>query len=201
MRKLILLFLVCNTLWSCKTKQIIGSESTSEIIINPYFNNPDIDYVYKAKINAFSKEFTGLFIAKKIDKTSHRVVLSSDFGNTLIDFTISENDFKVNYVLDDLNKKLLIKTLESDFRILLKSNIQSNSKSISNSEIQYFAKSQKNNLEYSYKIMDNELFQIKKLKRHKEIVTFDFNEITNDYCSKITISHKNWPITIQLIKQ
>lgn len=201
MRKLILLFLVCNTLWSCKTKQIIGSESTSEIIINPYFNNTEEDYIYQAKINAFSKEFTGLFIAKKIDKTSHRVVLTSDFGNTLLDFTITENDFKVNYVLDDLNKKPLIKMFENDFRILLQSEIQTIRKSNFETEINYYLKYGNNNLEYSYKIKDNELFQIKKLKKNKEIVTFDFKEISQDKCSSIVIEHKNWPISIQLIKQ
>lgn len=200
MRKLILLFLICSFLFSCKSKQLLGSEQVSEVIINPYFNNTEEDYIYQAKINAFSKEFTGLFIAKKIDKTSHRVVLTSDFGNTLLDFTITDNNFKVNYVLDDLNKKPLIKMFESDFRIMLQSHIQSNSKSISDSEIQYFAKLHKNNLEYSYKIMGNELFQIKKLKKNKEIVTFDFKEISQDKCSSIFIEHKNWPISIQLIK-
>lgn len=201
MRKLILLFLVCNTLWSCKTNQIIGSESTSEIIINPYFNNTEEDYIYQAKINAFSKEFTGFFIAKKIDETSHRVVLTSDFGNTLLDFTITENDFKVNYVLNDLNKKPLIKMFESDFRILLQSEIQTNAKLNSETEINYYVKYKKNILEYVYKKDKNELFFIKKFKKYKENVTFDFKEIDQDKCSSISIEHKNWPITIQLIKQ
>lgn len=201
MRKLILLFLICSFLFSCKSKQLLGNEQISEVIINPYFNNTEEDYIYQAKINAFSKEFTGLFIAKKIDKTSHRVVLTSDFGNTLLDFTITENDFKVNYVLDDLNKKPLIKMFENDFRILLQSEIQTIGKSNFETEINYYLKYGNNNLEYSYKIKDNELFQIKKLKKNKEIVTFDFKEISQDKCSSIVIEHKNWPISIQLIKQ
>ena len=42
---------------------------------------------------------------QKLNETTHRVALTSDFGNKLIDFEVSDNDFKLNYVLPDLDKK------------------------------------------------------------------------------------------------
>ena len=48
----------------------------------PYFSNSEIDYVYKANISVYGNELTGIFIAKKINETTHRVVFTTEFGNT-----------------------------------------------------------------------------------------------------------------------
>jgi hypothetical protein len=40
----------------------------------PYFSNPEIDYVYKTNITVYGNELSGIFIAKKINATTHRVV-------------------------------------------------------------------------------------------------------------------------------
>ena len=71
-------------------------------------------------MEVYGNDISGILIIKKISDSTHRVVMTSDFGNKMIDFEISENDFKLNYVLPDLDKKMVINFLKNDFRELLK---------------------------------------------------------------------------------
>jgi hypothetical protein len=43
----------------------------------PYFSDSEMDYVYKANISVYGNELTGIFIAKKINETTHRVVFKT----------------------------------------------------------------------------------------------------------------------------
>jgi hypothetical protein len=81
------------------------------------------DYVYKCQMDIYKNHVSGILIIKKISETTHRVALTSDFGNKLIDFEVSDNDFKLNYVLPDLDKKIVINFLKNDFQQLLKKTI------------------------------------------------------------------------------
>ena len=78
---------------SCATNNVVKDykavpleKSSLEVT---YFSDPTIDYVYKANITAYGHELTGIFIAKKINSTAHRVVFTTEFGNKLLDFEIS----------------------------------------------------------------------------------------------------------------
>lgn len=71
-------------------------------------------------MDIYTNHVSGILIIKKISETTHRVALTSDFGNKLIDFEVSDHDFKLNYVLPDLDKKIVINFLKNDFQQLLK---------------------------------------------------------------------------------
>ena len=109
---------------SCSTVNVVKDYTPAAVEKNtfevPYFTNPKMDYVYKANISVYGNELSGIFIAKKINDTTHRVVFTTEFGNKLLDFEISETDFKVNSIVEDLDRKILINTLKTDFRLLLK---------------------------------------------------------------------------------
>jgi hypothetical protein len=111
-----ILFVSCKTYKLTDVKPIPSSEKTVE---NLYFSSNE-DYVYKCQMDIYKNHVSGILIIKKISETTHRVVLTSDFGNKLIDFEISDNDFKLNYVLPDLDKKIVINFLRNDFQQLLK---------------------------------------------------------------------------------
>jgi len=63
-----------------------------------------------------------MFVAKRINQQEHRIVLTSDLGNTLFDMTIAKDKHQVNYIMQDLNKKIIINTLVKDFRTLTQVN-------------------------------------------------------------------------------
>jgi len=115
---LVLVLSSCSTNKVVQDYTIIPLEKKSLEV--PYFANPTMDYVYKANISIYGNELTGIFIAKKINDTTHRVVFTTEFGNKLMDLEISETDFKVNFILEELDRKIVVNTLTNDFRLLLR---------------------------------------------------------------------------------
>jgi len=97
-------------------------ENTVKQTVNQYFSDHSKDYVYKANINVFKNTFGGIFIVKKLGENHHRVAFTTEMGNKIFDFTFLENEFKVNHILKDMNKKILINILKNDFKVLLTEN-------------------------------------------------------------------------------
>ncbi|WP_299518894.1 hypothetical protein, partial [uncultured Flavobacterium sp.] len=129
MPNLMMRFLISSGLFllfvSCKTYEIPNAtkmESSQKNFQNLYFSDSEKDYVYKANIDVYGKQLGGIFVTKKINDTLHRAVLTTDFGNTLLDFEVSENSFKLNYCVDELNKKIVLNTLKDDFRLVFRQN-------------------------------------------------------------------------------
>lgn len=100
-------------------KQNLAASSTQKALTIPYFANPDIDYIYKANIDFLDKHFGGLLIIKKTDLKSHRIVFTTEMGNKIFDFSFINNDFQVNFIPEELNRKIVLKILEQDFRVLI----------------------------------------------------------------------------------
>ena len=107
---------------SCKslstTKNLTGKEKVKEII-NPYFSNTEIDYVYKAKIHFGKHGFGGVLIIKKIKEEVHRVVFITEFGIKIFDFEFLKDSFRVNYIIDKMNKKYVLSALKNDYQLLI----------------------------------------------------------------------------------
>ena len=99
------------------------------------------------------------------------MVLTTDFGNKLLDFEISENSFKVNFIVDNLNKKLIINTLENDFRTLLQVNHNVMKTYKTKNEIIYQTQ---NKLYFYNDLITNNLSKIIKTNKRKEKVILTF---------------------------
>lgn len=114
---ILLLFLLAG----CKIYYPNGKQHYSTIdttVQNPYFSGLNEERLYRATIHFYGKELTGMFVAKRISQDEHRIVLTSDLGNTLFDITISKDHHLVNYVMQDLNRKIILNTLIRDFSAL-----------------------------------------------------------------------------------
>ncbi|TYA73960.1 hypothetical protein [Seonamhaeicola marinus] len=168
---------------------------TKSTVINPYFSNQKKDYVYKASINVYNNNFGGLLIIKKIDNAHTRVVFTTEMGNKLFDFSYINDDFKVNYCLKKLNKKILINILRKDFRALIKEN---------NTVIEQFSKENRTlykttiygNKYYYYET--NTLNSIVREGNGKEKVIITFDDVKNNHSNKILIKHNNIKLNINL---
>jgi len=164
-------------------------------IVNPYFANPNQDYVYKANIEVYNHYFGGIFIVKKIDDQQHRVVFTTEMGNKLLDFSFNEDDFKVNYILDELDKKILINILKNDFKILISEQLSSKETYILNNET--INQTSINNKIYYY-FENPEIYKIARVKHGKEKVRFLFTEINDNIAQQIDIIHLNIKLKIAL---
>ena len=94
-----LLFIVtsCATYTLEKDLKLVTLEKS--IYNAPYFSNSETDYVYKANITVYGNELSGIFIVKKINETTHRAVFTTEFGNKLLDFEVSDTNFKINFIV------------------------------------------------------------------------------------------------------
>ena len=164
----------------------------------PYFSDSKTDYVYKTNISVYGNELSGIFIAKKINDTTHRIVFTTEFGNKLMDFEISETDFKVNSIVSELDRKILINTLKEDFRLLLKKQylIQEQFENESNN-IYKSADGKRDNYIFVSK-KDQKLQKIVHASKTKEKFTLYFNSENNIFAEKIQIIHQNIKLKIEL---
>ena len=164
----------------------------------PYFSDAKRDYVYKTNISVYSHEMSGIFIAKKINDTTHRVVFTTEFGNKLMDFEISENSFKVNSIVSELDRKILIRTLEEDFRLLLKKDylIQEQFEKEENNIYKSKDGNRDNYLFFSKK--DQNLEKVVRSSKTKDKITITFTLENDIFAKKIVILHQNIKLKIEL---
>ncbi|MCJ8154448.1 hypothetical protein MKJ01_11810 [Chryseobacterium sp. SSA4.19] len=187
---------------SCKTYSLTDAQpvSTAEKTVeNRYFSSHE-DYVYKCQMDIYQNHVSGILIIKKINETTHRVVLTSDFGNKLIDFEISETDFKLNYVLPDLDKKIVINFLKDDFQQLLKQTYSvTESFENQNSKI-YLLKIDKKAYYLFFNKENGLLKQIIYTKNKKEKIDFTFEAKKNNFADSLNLQHKDFKINIKLFQ-
>ncbi|PKA98650.1 hypothetical protein B0O79_2338 [Flavobacteriaceae bacterium MAR_2009_75] len=164
--------------------------------LNPYFSDTTKDYVYKAKIEAFDKTFGGLFIIKKIDLNHHRVVFSTEMGNTIFDFSFQQGEFKVNRILKEMDKKILITILKRDLQALIIENpFITETYSV---EDKVVVKSEILSKKHYFYLQDKQLQKIVRVKNGKPNVTLEFDNIEKSQVKNVDITHQNIKLKISL---
>ncbi|MDC9723558.1 MAG: hypothetical protein PSN34_12425 [Urechidicola sp.] len=166
--------------------------------LNPYFSNPDLDYIYKAQISIKENNFGGILIIKKINMQEHRVVFTTEIGNKIFDFSYIGNEFKVNSILADMDKKILINLLKKDFKVLIEENPQIENSYTANGYSIIQADIYKNNHYYFFK--ENSLEKVVKTKNGKENTSFIFSAIDTNIAKNIQILHNKIKLEITLRK-
>lgn len=203
MRKSTIPFLLINLVFlviSCGSSPV--KDLTKVALEHPvyesgYFADPKTDYVYKTNISVYGNELSGIFIAKKTNDTIHRVVFTTEFGNKLLDFEISENAYKINSIVDELDRSMLINTLVADFRLLLreKYNIQQQFET-TESKVLLSKDGNRNNYLFVSKTGGN-LSEIRHASKRKEKINISYISENNIFADKIIIQHYNLKLRIE----
>ncbi|MBK0369537.1 hypothetical protein [Flavobacterium agrisoli] len=198
-------FLLINCFWllvlvSCSSvsKNYTPKELDQTKIEVPYFANSKNDYVYKTNISVYGHEMSGIFIAKKINYTTHRVVFTTEFGNKLLDFEISENDFKIHSIVSELDRKILINTLKEDFRLLLKQDFKIE-QAFENENFIIYKSADGNQDNYLFLTKkESKLEKIIRASHTKEKITITFTSENDSFAQKVVILHQNIKLKIEL---
>ena len=191
-----ILFISCKTYRLTDARPVLNTERRVE---NLYFSSKE-DYVYKCQIDIYKNHVSGILIVKKMGDLAHRVVLTSDFGNKLIDFEISDYDFKLNYVLPDLDKKIVINFLKNDFRELLRQQYPvSESFENENARI-YLSKIDKKSYYLFFNKNNGLLKQIVYTQNRKEKIDFTFEAKKHIFADSLELQHKDFKINIKLFQ-
>lgn len=117
-------------------------------------------------------------------------------GNTIFDFTFKNKTFRVNKVIDKLDKAFIINTLKRDLRGLTKENhipngsYQRDGKTLVETEIL-----QKKH--YFYFESDT-LVKLYGIKNNKPKVIYSYTEIADQQAKEISIAHTNINLRIDL---
>ena len=164
--------------------------TTPTTIANPHIRVGE-EYLYRATITAYGHTFSGLLVAKITADNTWRVALTTDFGNTLFDFENQSGKIKTNYITPDLNRKIIIRTLTSDFKHLLKTHWQVTQKYINNNTIVVEQSKDGNDAVYLFTSGTN-LSQQLNMQGKKLYTTFTYNS------NNITIEHHTFTIKIVL---
>lgn len=186
---------------SCKSfvpEEAILKESNKGVVENNYFSDPEKDYVYRAKIEAYGNEFGGIFILKKVDDNLHRIVLTTDFGFKMLDVEVSQTTFKVNFILEQLDRKIILKTLEHDFKTLLKPSFEVYETYATQGSLIFKAREGNRNYFIFKNKETKQLEKILKTTRTKEKVSFGFVGKNNTFADSITVDHKDLNLNIYL---
>lgn len=172
------------------------SNSTAHPLTNKYFSDTNTDYVYKAKIKVFKNDLGGILVIKKIAPKEHRVVFTTELGNTIFDFSFEGDAFKVNRILKEMDRKILLNILEKDFKALVQEQIPvANNYTYNNDTIvtaNIYGKA------HFYTFKKEQLTRITRVGGQKEKVVFLFSEISNNIARHILITHNNIKLQIEL---
>ncbi|MFK5974213.1 MAG: hypothetical protein QM485_13150 [Flavobacteriaceae bacterium] len=189
-----LLLVSCGTY--SKRNHFKESFSSTSIITNPYFSDTSKDYVYKADISLYNRSFSGLFIVKKIGYDHHRLVFTTEMGNTIFDFSFEGRNFKINTILEGMNKKIITNVLRKDFKILLQENIRVK-KTYSLGDTLIFETGIDREKYYYFKA-GKQLQKIIYTNNRKEKAAFMFSNLNEGFAKNIQILHKNIKLSITL---
>ena len=196
----LILCLLCSCSLKTTRNLVEANTSSTNTITNPYFSNPNTDYIYKSKIDVYGNHFGGILIIKKLSEDTHRVVFTTEFGSTLFDFEFQKDAFKSYFIVDALNKPILINTLKRDFKILLNETLVVQQEYSSNTETVYKTRDGKRFNFYAFSKENKSLKKIVNTSSTKEKITFIFEDIKNASAHYITIKHHTIKLSLALQK-
>ena len=146
----------------------------------------------------YGKHLGGLMIIKKIANMHHRVVFTTEFGSRILDIELTGTDFKINFVLEELNKKILLNTLKKDFKILLQENHAVEKAYTNDDAIVYQSKTDKRTNFFFVSDCSRDLEKIVNTSKTKEKVIITFGKVVKALAKEISIDHKNIKLRINL---
>jgi hypothetical protein len=180
------------------SKGFVERYPTKAIAINNYFSDNEKDYVYRAKINIHKHYLSGIFIIKRTDTNHYRLVFTQEFGNKIFDLELVDDSVRVNYMIENFNKKQLTEVLIKDFQILVKRNNSVINEFYTQTDFIYRS-AMKNNYNYHfYSKSSNNLEKIVMTSKNKELLSIDFRTIENNVAKDIVMTHHNSKIKFDL---
>jgi phosphoribosylformylglycinamidine (FGAM) synthase PurS component len=172
---------------------------SQDLVINPYFSDPQIDYVYKMRMEVYGRFFGGILIIKKLGDQEHRMVLTSEFGSKIFDFSFNKGEFKKNYILEDLDKKILVNTLRDDLQLLVKEQGKV-LKQFRIEDLTLFKTDYLNRNGYYYmEASTGRIDEIAYASERKKKMQILFEDIEEDLAKNITIEHYTMKLNMELI--
>ena len=155
--------------------------------------------IYNTQVDVAGRHLSGLLIIKAMPDSSTRMVFSNEAGFKFFDFGFKEDTFTVYHIVDQMNRKSLIKTLRKDFELILMQHIHLPPSLIKKNDGYYyeFIKGQ----DHYYYITDSACIALLRMERgssRKKVMEAYLGTYTNNMPDTIGIKHFNFNFTIAL---
>lgn len=194
---LVLLFASCTSVYSGLQK----SHSNADCILRfkPKFER----VLYSTTVDVIGKHLSGVLLIKQMPDSSTRMVFTNEVGFKFFDFEFASNgDFKVYYILKQMDKKAVKKTLRRDFELVLMQHLDLSSSSSfydSSLHLNYFKfPRQKGSFYYITDASCEHLLRMEKSSKRKPFVKAIMQQYSAEVPDTIGISHTNFNFTIGL---
>lgn len=203
-------FCCCFMLSSCTPKMFTDLKNAegrySKGMLALFRPGQNESLVYKTMIKYKDKEFSALTYLNALSDSVFKIVLLSNFGNTLFEAEISRDRFTVNNVISYLNRKPILKLLEGDWRILLGGNLKKSIPKLftenSQSTVFDFVDGRTNNL-YHYDPVTKSVTMIESYKGKSKKVLVSIDSMQDFQPEVFSIEHPSLhlKITMSLLKK
>lgn len=174
----------------------------AEIQEIPYsLNNIQRTVIYKADIQFYKNDISGLLIIKQTDERVFRIALTTQFGLKIFDFELDHGKLNVKYCIEYLDKKVILKTFETDFNLLLMQSEFETAFTIENTEQnQQIWRLENGNLKQDY-VLDKSSQQIENIylrKRNSEKISVGLQKYKGEIPGEIILVHHNIKLRMNL---
>ena len=188
-------FIGCSSVY--KNLQKTAGDPACLLQFRPQFTK----VLYNTQVDVVGKHLSGILLIKKMPDSSTRMLFSNEIGFKFFDFEFSaEGNFKVYYILKQMDKKAVLKTLRKDFELILMQHLDMNNVHIlKDSESRYYAFPQsKGSYYYITDSSCHQLQRIEKSSKRKPVVRAIMQNYNEGVPDTIGITHTTFNFTIGL---
>ncbi|HTD42430.1 MAG TPA: hypothetical protein VK671_17495 [Mucilaginibacter sp.] len=157
--------------------------------------------LYKTEVDVVGHHLSGLLLIKTLPDSSVRIVFSNEVGFKFFDFEFRpDGGFKVYYVVKQMDKKPVIKTLKKDFELIMlrEQDIRNGYLGKDDHALYYIIKRPKGFFCYVTDKEGTELERMEISSPRKPIVQAIMRNYKNGVPDTIGITHKNFSFAIAL---
>ncbi len=156
--------------------------------------------LYSARVDVVGKHLSGLLIIKAMPDSSIRMVFTNEAGFSFFDFGFKGDEFIVYHIIEQMDKKAVIKTLRKDFELILMQHIGSVSSNTLKGGSDYYHVFQHRE-DYYYYITDSlcsKLIRMERGSSRKKVMEAVAGGYKMGIPDTMGIKHNNFDFTIEL---
>lgn len=153
--------------------------------------------VFDADMHLYKHHFNGLLVIKQTAPDNYRIVFTPKVGPKLFDMSIDPKDRTVHYCMEAMDRKLLLKALENDFRLLLLNFPQQSVRQYINDSLIRYQLSSPHNVVVE-KEQNRGIKSVKQGRWHKPNTQVAFLQWQDERPETIAITHDKLKLSIHL---
>jgi hypothetical protein len=168
--------------------------------LKPVFQDSFNSFLFKTNMSLYSRDFSGLLIAKQIEPKDYRVVFTTELGMKLFDFEFRDTTFTLHYCAPQFNRPIILKTIQKDIEILLMNDI-TNVQMLTDKQGLYTIYKKAIDKNYNYYFIENasrNLVKIEHARNQKKKIIYTLNNYLDNFPNHVEIRHTDIKLKIEL---